>query len=33
MRKNSAFLRNILILGGTIIALAIVGAMIANYVV
>jgi len=33
MRKGDAAFRNALILGGTIIALAIVGVLIANYIV
>jgi hypothetical protein len=33
MRKEGAALRNALIIGGTIIALIIVGALIVNYVV
>jgi hypothetical protein len=33
MRKEGAALRNALIIGGTIIALIIVGALIVNYVI
>jgi hypothetical protein len=33
MRKDGAALRNALILGGTIVGLAIVGVLIVNYVV
>jgi hypothetical protein len=32
MRKDNAAIRNALILGGTIIALAVVGLLIVNYV-
>ena len=33
MRKDGAALRNVLILGGTIIALVIVSALIAKYII
>ncbi len=33
MRKDSAFLRNALLIGGTLVVLVVVGVLIVNYVI